>query len=313
MDDSRTTSEIESIYDNPAKDFVRDRWVDTAQARREASGLEYVNYFTLPGPQCLDVLRFRDAGLLKMKDSVYEPDSLTFCENQDYAFALIRDQLPNAKDVKLPFEDLVGALNPQFIHQWVNQKKLFPYDVLNLDFEVSPFFLRSRDASRQVGAIEKVFDIQRGYAKSFTLFVTCQGENGVFDQRGENYIREVIQSNLDDGPEDFRVRYSERYNDQSLPSPHYEAFLIVVPKLVLRLGWANQYEVVCSHRLTYVGAPRATTRMVSFIFECEYRGGHTSSQSPPVGQLSNTYDSEILKLVDEPYIDVNRELSLNRG
>ena len=112
MVEPASTSDQLAAYDNPAKNYVREQWASAAERRRQSNGSSHVNYFTLPGPQCLDVKLFRDRDLIRTKGTAYDDTTLTFCENNTHRFSLIKSELPNAKDVKLSFEDLLGAGNP---------------------------------------------------------------------------------------------------------------------------------------------------------------------------------------------------------
>lgn len=309
MEESAKVSDIEAVYDNPPKNYVRDRWAEAAEQRRQQNGASHINYLTFPGPQCLDVDLFRNRGLVRMKGNVYDDSSLTFCENKDLVYSIIRGRLPNAKEVKLEFEELVGAGQPAYLHPWVRERKLFPYDVINLDFERSPFFLRERPYSRQIAALEKVFIIQREHQRSFTSFVTFPAEDGQMDGGGEIFLKETIRSNLENGPSQFADRYKERFGDNGFRSPHYKLFLVIIPKLVLRLGTNNGFKVTCGNRYTYVGTPKVVTRMVSFVFDCEFLEGPVHQQVPLFGALKDHYDDELVKLVSEEAIDVNELLA----
>lgn len=313
MEESAKVSEIEAAYDNPPKNYVRDQWASAAEQRRQRNGVSYINYLTFPGPQCLDVELFRDRGLIRMTGNVYDKDSLTFCENRPLAYSLIRSRLPNAKDIHLEFEELVGAGQPAGLHPWVRDKRLFPYDVVNLDFERPPFVFRDRAYSRQIAAIEKVFYIQREYQHSFTLFVTFPAEDGQIDPRGQAFIEQTVRSNLENGPSGFVNGYKERFGDNGISTSHYGLYLVVVPKVVLRSGTDNGFKVMCDGRYTYVGKPKLLTRMISFVFECDFQGGPVHQQPPLFGTLQEHYENELIKLVGEEAVDVNELLATDEG
>ena len=300
-------SEREAYYDNPAKNYVREEWVRAASARRGKSGRTFINYFTLPGVGCLDVIKFRDAGVLALEGEVFSPESLTFCESSSRDYALIRGKLPNAKDVNLVFEDLVQAGQPVY-HPWISQKHLFPYDVINLDFTRPPFRLRGRGQSRQIQAITKVFQLQSAHRRSFTLFLTFPAEEDLDDAQGTARLRETIKSNLADGPESFRERYEAIFG-RAMPPRYDETYLLAIPKLVLRAGFQEGFEVCCTRRFTYVGRQ---TRMVSFVFECENRRG-TVYQGFDLPVLGNKYSEELVKLLENQPVDVNSMLAAGEG
>ncbi|MEK7855456.1 MAG: hypothetical protein AAB288_05150, partial [Acidobacteriota bacterium] len=250
-----------------------------------------------------DVLLMAERGLLAMQGSVYDPESLTFCESSKRDFAMIRARLTNAKDVCMLFEDLVGTdqLN---VNEIIIRRKLFPYDVINLDFEEPPFILRRRARSRPLEAINKVFQLQRRHGRSFSLFVTFPAEDAQVDDNGRVMLSEIIGNNLTQGTEEFRAAYLERFGSEGIPTTTLESTLIVVPKVIVAAGADESFEVTCTHRLTYVGRPTTNTRMVAFVFDCEYQG--TSAAQPGLlGLLDGHYAAEVVRLVRDATVDVN--------
>lgn len=254
-------------------------------------------------------LRFQQEGLLKMEGEVYSPDSLTFCESLTLAYSLIREKLPNAKDIRIPYEELVGSGRAGY-HPWVSQKRLFPFDVINLDFNKPPFLLRDSDYSPYIEAVSKTFLLQKAHQCSFSLFVTCPAEDEQDNEVGRAKIIEVVNSNLAQTSSSFAQRYRELY-DVELVRPYYQLYLIIIPKLVLRAGTQEDFEVSCTARFTYVGRPKATTRMVSFIFDCEHCGATVYEEAPLFGALQQHYDEELVKLLERTFVDVNEELDRN--
>lgn len=313
MDEHQKLSELKGLYDNPPKNFIRGQWAQAAEARRQRNRVPYINIFTLPGIDCLDIELFRQRQLIAMKGQVYDGAYLTFCESSDLIYSFIKQKLPNAKDIRLSVEDLlVGAGEPEYLHHWVREKKLFPYDVINLDLPKPPFVLRDRMFSRQFVATEKVFTLQKGHRRSFTLFVTFPAEDGQFDENGETMLRQTIRSNLQEGPAQFAQAYRQRYGSNELLAPFHKMLLIVVPKLVLRAGTQQGFEITCTQRYTYIGRPKTTTRMVSFIFDCEFRGGALHQQPPLFNALQQNYETELLKLLEEDFMNVNEPLEASK-
>lgn len=306
MNEQQKLSELRGLYDNLPKNFVREQWAEAAEVRRQRNGVSYINLFTLPGVDCLDVELFRQRQLIGMKGQVYDGAYLTFCESGNLVYGFIKQKLPNAKGIRLLVEDLlVGAGEPEYLHPWVRQKKLFPYDVINLDLPRPPFMLRDRTFSRQFVAMEKVFALQGGHRHSFTLFVTFPAEDGQFDANGEAMLRQTIQSNLRDSSAQFAQMYRQRYGTNELLAPYHQMLLVVVPKLVLRAGTQQGFKITCTQRYTYVGRPKTTTRMVSFIFDCEFQGGALHQRQPSWNTLQQNYEKEMLKLLMEDVVDVN--------
>ncbi|MGA2526034.1 MAG: hypothetical protein ABSF79_05390 [Smithellaceae bacterium] len=103
----------------------------------------------------------------------------------------------------------------------------------------------------------------------------------------------------------FKEAFEQKYPSKKI-GPVSELLLVTIPKIIIKYGQSKNYDVDCSERFTYIGE-NASTKMVSFVFDCEYKGlpdGYGGEN--PASVLAKVYPDRVLKTITEDYIDINK-------
>jgi len=208
-------------------------------------------YFTLPGPDAIDIGHLYRRGLLDVT-----PEgrlSVAICD---------RD---HADKVALRLEKFGGALasSEKELHDALGDSnnavvKEFPFDVINLDF-CNSLILPNRN---NLQALYQIFSLQRG--QGFLLLLTSRPER---TQRDEHLA--ILADNLQTDPqfeEAYRVRYTT--NDPTACLADYTTFTqIVFSKIIARYGREFGYRVY-EHFMAKYRKPRGFD-MISHSFELD--------------------------------------------
>lgn len=296
-------SEEDEIYNTPEKWYVRDKWAKYALKRKEKNKREFIRLLTLTSTKCYDVEFFRDNGLLQMTGTGYAPESVTFCECNHERYVLIRNKLPGARDFFGELEYFVGSGTPSFT---VRAQKWFPYDVVNLDFTKPGFKHKGKKTSAMADTISKILIIQGFKKQSFSLFLTLPAIKSGNDVSGIKELNNCLTSNLEGKYSEFEDNFFRKYPQAKFPS-YREFLLVVVPKLIIRYGQSENFDVQCQERCTYIGKG-AKAVMITFIFDCEYVGlpdGYGGAN--PADILAEKYPKRILEIIKREYEDINKK------
>ena len=296
-------SEDDKVYNTPEKWFVRERWANFALIRRDKNKIKFIRLLTLTSIKAYDIKFLFKKGLIQTTETGYSPGSITFCEKNSERYTRIFNNLPGARAYQGTFEDFVGAGSIEFTER---AKKWFPFDVINLDFTGPMFRHAERNTSKVMDAMLKMFMIQDFTKQSFTLFLSVPAIKGGDDDTGIKQLSDCLDVNLASKETmKFKEVFEQKYPSKKINS-HYEFLLITVPKIIIKYGQSKNFDVDCSGKYTYIGE-NAQTRMVSFIFDCEYRGlqdGYGGEN--PASVLAKVYPDRVLKTITQDYLDVNR-------
>ncbi len=301
------TSEEDEIYNTPEKWYVRDKWVKYALERKTKNQRDFIRLLTLTSTKCYDVEFFKDKGLLQTTETGYTPDSVTFCECNHERYVLIRNRLPGARDFFGELEHFVGAGSPGFTKR---AQKWFPYDVINLDYTKPGFRQKGKKTSIMMDTISKIFMIQGFRKQSFTLFLTLPAIRRGNDAGGREQLKECLRSNLGGKYSEFESNFLKKYPGVRFPS-YREFLLVVVPKLIIRYGQSENFDIQCQERCTYIGKG-ARAVMITFVFDCEYVGlpdGYGGEN--PADILAKQYSKRILEIIEKEYEDINEKFAKN--
>lgn len=284
-------------YDNPEKRYIRKQWFIAATERKKKNKVPFINYCTLPGKNCHDVMLLKP--LLNVTKTGFDPNSLTFFENNTETVVDIWNKLPNARHYVGNVEDFIGAamegkkllLESEVTDlDEITPFDFFPYDVVNLDFTKSAFKHGDRTVSPQMDAIYKLFEIQKFKHRSFTLFLTFTGFKGADDEKGMVEVNNAIDYSLQNPlNKQFKTEFEHHYlyttppyypTDKSRNWDYKHFVCLGIPLIVINYGFSNNFDVLCKRRYSYIGRGNKAL-MVSFIFDCEYLGsaGYSSTQT----------------------------------
>jgi len=294
--------EDEKLYNTVEKWLIRKKWLEYAIKRQEKNKKDFVEFFTLTCSQIYDVRLFDDYNLILSKETSPTQKqylSVTFCEKDKHRHSLIRDKLAGAKSHLCRFEDLVGAGRvgvSNKVNGW------FPFDVLNLDLNEAPFKENSRIMLDVKCAIRKLFIIQKLKNRSFSLFLTtCASEEGD-DEKNKEDLHNRIDNNLKRNNE-FKDLFFKKYPEGKFDNYH-EFLLTAIPKLIIEHGFDEGFDIKCEEKFTYIGGNNIT-RMVSFIFDCEYRGS--------INSLVKIKPMRVSNIIERNFWNINEMLNQDKS
>lgn len=301
-------SEEDQIYNTPEKWYVRDKWFNCAQERKEKNQRDFIRLLTLTSTKCYDVEFFRDKGLISLTDTGYSPESVTFCEYIRERFVLIHNRLPGARGFLGRLEDLIEAGSTHLTHR---AERWFPYDIINLDFTKPGFRHGEKKTSLMMDTISKILMIQGFKEQSFSLFLTFPAIRSGNDVAGIQQLNNCLDSNLGGRYPDFETAFREKYPNARI-SNYREFLLVVAPKLVIKYGQSSNFDVQCRERCTYINRG-ARAVMVTFIFDCEHVGlSNDYGGENPADILVRQYPNRILEIIERMYEDVNSKFGQSR-
>jgi hypothetical protein len=297
------SSEDDKVYNTPEKWFIRELWAKFALNRKKKNKKQYIRLLTLTSIKAYDIILLCEKGLIQTTETGYSPESVAFCERDPERYTRIYNTLPGAKAYQGTFEDFVGAGDIGYTDR---ARKWFPFDVVNLDFSCPMFKHRGRKTSRLIEAILKMFMIQSFKKQSFSLFLSVPAVKKWDDEEGRKQLSDCLKVNLR-GKETtkFREVFKQKYPKKI--DGYYKFLLVAVPKLIIKYGQSQTFDVDCLGRYTYIGET-ARTKMVSFMFDCEYQGlpdGYGGEN--PTSILAKVYPERVLKIIEKDYVDINKE------
>lgn len=280
-----TREELEdiSLYNNPEKWYIRDKWKEYAILRKQKKGKNYVNYLTLTCTQIYDVKYFMDNSLLKKTATGLDKTSLTFCEQIGVRSEIIRRKLAGARCFSGPIEEL--GKNPER-YNW------FPFDVINYNPTGAPF----KKDTKFIEGIKNFFTFQKIHKSPFTLFVTISCDEKDDDKGNIEKIKQFYLKNLENG--EIKNNIIKKYPKATLDN-YCEFLLFIIPKMIVEFGFDNDFNVTCQERYKYIGTGNKKT-MVSFIFECDYLNPFLDPNEHNKNRVQ-----KIIKILEKDYIDIN--------
>lgn len=300
---SHIGSEDNRIYNTAEKWFMRAKWLDFALNRKKTNKKKFIRLLTLTSIKAYDINFLCEKGLIQTTATGYLPESIAFCERDPERFTRIRNNLPGARAYQGTFEEFVGAGSIGFTDR---ARKWFPFDVINLDFSGPMFRHKGRNTSIVVDAISKMFMMQGFTKQSFTLFLSLPAVKRWDDEVGKKQLSDCLNVNLTSKETTkFKEAFEQKYRSKGI-NRYYEFLLVTVPKIIIKYGQSQNFDVGCLGRYTYIGES-ATTKMVSFIFDCEYRGlpnGYGGEN--PASILARVYPDRVLKIIEQDYVDINK-------
>lgn len=299
---SHVSFKDDKVYNTPEKWFIREKWVNFALNRKNKNKRKFIRLLTLTSIKAYDIIFLCDKGLIKTTETGYSK-SIAFCEKSPERFTRIYNTLPGTRAYQGTFEEFVGAGHIGFTDR---ARKWFPFDVINLDFSGPIFKHKKRNTSKIMDAMSKMFMIQGFSKQSFTLFLSLPAIKRGDDEAGRRQLNNCLSVNLaSKETKEFKEFFEKKYPTKKI-NRYFEFLLVTTPKLIIKYGQSENFDVDCLGKYTYVGET-ARTKMVSFMFDCEYRGLQNGyGGENPASVLSKVYPNRILKIIKQDHIDINK-------
>ena len=260
VEKEKAASEIQK-FQGAAKQYVRVHgWLvyvkDFTSRRAEAGITTPFKYLTLPGPNMSDIGVLWNAGLIEPIDGKV---NIAICD-KEYANLVVSQM------TELGVE-LLGR-DKRVLHEALKSKssrlrKLFPFDVINLDL-CNALVTGTRRYSN-LDALQWIFRFQRG--QRFLLLLTTRA-NEKFDA---DLVR-LLKHNYENEP-GFKEAY-DALIEQTKVDPLQDSTLfsrLVFPKLIAKYAVTYGYKVI-EHFAAYYSRPMGNERtydMLAHTFELE--------------------------------------------
>ena len=302
---------IESLiaFRDPKKHYVRKfAWLPKARERLQKVSQEdhgYLRYFTLCGPEIIDVKYLAGNGVLRHDQRGY-PD-VVFCESDDDFYAKAISKLGNPlAPFRMSFEDVLLQ------HRL---DKYCPFDIYNLDFTRSCFPHWDPPTSRTIQAVQGLFEIQGKFKQPFDLFLTFRAERGREQMAALRELKDYMQRNFEEN-EELRQSFSAKFRlklDELMRVDYLNFILITFPKLMAFLGQDQNFLMTDVVRLWYrrvytndrtgLRCPYLIIKFV-FSFETVRVGRSVSRRDRRSDRLRQNYIGIARKCIEEEAVDV---------
>ena len=189
-----------------------------------------LKYFTLPGENAYDVIRWKRAGLLEYTGKGFP--GVRFCDFDPRNYGLAKKILGDTPGLNKPFEEVIrGSGNEAYRAFW----DLFPYDVYNLDFCGTGFEQHQSQVSDTFTSIVDLIKehIKRRKSSKCLIFLTFR-----IDEARTNKIviadwRSNLQSNREIGK--FTSQIDSLIGDDIddfVTNQFHDFALVSIPKLI---------------------------------------------------------------------------------
>ena len=304
----------------PRKQFVRwQGWLPLALLRKTKinhSGRKGpLRYFTLCGPEALDVLYLASQGVLDFDGRGYP--GVVFCESDSACLAETLSRLGRPLHY-FPdrLENVVLDAQNQFNAEF---RQLIAFDIFNLDFTGVCFPVRDAPYSRTLQALREIISLQGAAEAGFDLFVTFRAERSRENAEALAELKRNMNENLQrhDG---IRDSFAQRYGDvRALLNRDYPRFLLATfPKLIVRYGNDENYRVQSVDGYFYKSqysdrrtGQRRSYHIVNFLFTFDFEPTSTGIlQTGPTRAeaLAQNYVDAVSRAVLLEVTDVDRRL-----
>lgn len=241
------------LFNSPEKQWLRRRiWLPALRQHRDRT-LGDLHYLTLAGPEGHDIDLFcNKSKLIKMEHvRVWESSA-------DAARTLSRKYGPPLKIKQGEAFDLCRAQD---------ERRLFPYDVVNLDFTSGAFNVQhARRLPQKVEVIENIIKNQEECASSFLLFVAFAGGADVDTDLGRLFVHKAAYDVA------TRLGHTEPLFNltRNMPRAYPSILAAVLPCIFIRGAGEGNFDGACLSKSVYRPGRSRRTVIVSFVFSMTY-------------------------------------------
>jgi hypothetical protein len=186
-----------------------------------------------------------------------------------------------------------------------DERKLFPYDLINLDFTSGAFYIeKPRRIPQKFEILEYVISNQRDFASSCSLFFAVAAAADVDNDSGKLFLHKTAL--------DLATRLGKPrplFNlTRNLRRKYPEILADIIPCAVIRIGGDWNFDVECTGKATYRPLRSRRTTILSFTFVLTY-------DFPALSQSSYRTISRMDEIIEKrqqdsllvPLVDVNKK------
>jgi hypothetical protein len=287
------------INNSPSKEFIRNKWVEYISTIVTRKGDKELEMIDMPAAEMQDIHLLVDRGILEWQEtetsiSTEEPNEkvyritkgrLVFFEKNQNSERILTKKLVNSK----VYSEIAQHLEVNYHKILIGSQKIFPVDVINLDFDGS--LSNNKTGIQQL--IKLIFEFQKRHNSDFCLFLTFPNTENEDTDNFKDALKLVLSQNLtSEHTHEFRDQFTTEYT--SIDNMTYEKFLIVsIAKVIIKQS-SECFTILNNNFFTYTGG--TGMRMISILFDFQYIG--------PAKAGYGQYFTEVLRSL-EPIDEVN--------
>ena len=275
-------------FNSIEKNFIRDQWIEFARAIYDKTDdfamlglttetLDDLKLFSKNGFYDISILDSGQVRINKGKFKCFEKDGKTFRK-------LVK-LLPN----ETVFSGEIGQeIGKEYSRVFVNSNasKIFPCDVINLDFTGSISKVTKKGI---INVFRWIFELQKKYGKSFSLFITFANTNTEDEDDVIKSVLEVIEENLSHPHTDFGSQFNAKYSSIDELKGSCDQFLATgISKVLVKLSSESKFEIENSKFYFY---KKEIHNMISLLFNFKF----LNDPIPPI----NIYKKDCIKCLEE--------------
>lgn len=260
-----TSMEEEYIRNSTHKDYIRDKWIEfSTDVIKVENGLSVI---TFPAAEMHDLRLFAERGLIEWQPTETGAYSITkgkvVCfEKSTNLFIALSNKLSNAVIEK---DEFGSYLRSKYQGIMNGSKKIFPVDVVNLDYDGS--ISKSKVPIDEI--IKLVFEYQALHKKSFCLFMTWPSTESVDSGHYKNLLKQTISNNL----EDPRALAFKEIYEASLPClddlDYDQLSIIGLSKIIIQKASHHRYNL--NKNEFYIYGEQGRHKMFSILLNFDFK------------------------------------------
>ena len=232
-------------FNSPEKNFIRRQWIEFAKKNYDENDI--FSMITLTTESLNDLKLFSDEGFYDVDELAtgffrINKGKFKCFELEGTTYRKLMKLLPNESVTQGEIGFEIGKeYNRVFIEQ-SNECKLFPCNVINLDFTSSISNVTKRDI---LNVFKWIFEFQKKFQKNYSLFITFANTNAENENEILQRFEEIIQENISNTHTEFKTKFDEKYiSIEILRTTAYDQFLATgISKFLVKFGSENRFEI----------------------------------------------------------------------
>ncbi len=255
------------INNSSEKNHIREKWVEFAKLNYDDE--HEFSMIGLTTETLDDVKLFSEHNLFDITET--ETGQLRFNKGKFKCFESdgstcrkLTELLPNEFAIHSEIGFEIGKeYNKVFVE--LHQSKIFPCDVINLDFTGSISNVTKRNI---LEVLNWIFKIQNKFQKNFSLFLTFANANGTNEETIFNKFEEIIQENISNAHTNFRNMFETKFNSlQNIKSNHNQFLATGISKYLVKFSSENKFNL---KKYDFYYYEKTRHNMISLLFNFEF-------------------------------------------
>jgi len=280
------------VNNSDHKEYIRSKWIEFIQESVDHN--DGIGVITFPAEEMQDLQLFQENGLIEWEETETGALNVTkgkvICfEKSHTIFASLSSKLVN-----VVLENEIGSylnLNYHKISS-LQSTKVFPVDVVNLDYDVRLAKCSRIQISQKLNLI---FEFQGLHQRNFSLFLTWPSTEEDDEEDYKDLLKRTIGNNLNDpSATSFRDEFIEQF--ETVENLDYD-YLSLVGLIKIILKKASNHLFQLNKHEYYIYGEEGRKKMYSVLFNFEYVTDksefliYSQDVSKSLAQIRNLADS----------------------